>query len=57
MIIKIALLIAAVAVALIVFIHILPWLLGLLAVVALVKLYHWFNQPRNGPPTNWPWKD
>jgi fatty acid desaturase len=59
--IKLALLIGAVCLAVtvfIVFIHILPWIIGILVVCAVVKLYHWFNQPRdNRPLPRWPWRD
>jgi len=56
--IKLALFIGAVLVALIVFIHILPWIIGILVVCAVVKLYHWLNQPRGRRPLpRWPWRD
>jgi hypothetical protein len=56
--IKLALFIGAVFVAVIVFIHILPWIIGILAVCAVVKLYHWLHQRRdNRPLPRWPWRD
>jgi len=59
--IKLALLAGAVFVAVtafIVFIHILPWILLILAACAVVKLRHWLNQPRgNRPLPRWPWRD
>jgi len=55
---KLALFIGAVLVAVIVFIHILPWVLGILAVLAVIKLYHWLQQPRdNRQLPRWPWRD
>jgi hypothetical protein len=45
-------------VAVIVFIHILPWIIGILAVCAVFKLYHWVSQPRdNRQLPRWPWRD
>jgi hypothetical protein len=56
--IKLALFIGAVFVAVIVFIHILPWIIGILAVLAVIKLYHWLNQPRDSRQLpRWPWRD
>jgi hypothetical protein len=55
---NLALFIGAVILAVIVFIHILPWIMALLAVCAVIKLYHWLNQPRgNRPLLRWPWRD
>ena len=58
---KLTLLIGAVFVAvtaIIVFIHILPWIIAILAVLAVIKLYHWLNQPRgNRQLPRWPWRD
>jgi hypothetical protein len=55
---KLALFIGAVLVAVIVFIHILPWIMAILAVLAAIKLYHWFNQPPGHRPLpRWPWRD
>ena len=56
--IKIGLFILAIAIVIIVFIHLLPVLLVILAVCAVIKLYHWFTRPRDNrtlPP--WPWRD
>jgi fatty acid desaturase len=56
--IKLALFIGAVVLAVILFIHILPWIIAILAVCAVIKLYHWLNQPRgNRPLPRWPWRD
>ena len=56
--IKLAIFIGAALVAMIVFIHMLPWIIGILAVYGLFKLYHWLNQPRdNRPLPRWPWRD
>ena len=56
--IKLALFIAAVCVALIIFIHVLPWIIAVLAVLAAIKLYHWLHQPRdNRSLPRWPWRD
>ena len=59
--IKLALLVGAVflaVTAIIVFIHILPWIIAILAVCAVIKIYHWLNQPRdNRPLPRWPWGD
>ncbi|MGD1085342.1 MAG: hypothetical protein ABSA47_11420 [Verrucomicrobiota bacterium] len=53
---KLGMLIGAVILAVIVFIHILPWLIAILAVCAVVKIYHWLNQPQdNRPLPRWPW--
>jgi hypothetical protein len=55
---KLALFIGAVFVTVIVFIHVLPWIIAILAVCAVMKLYHWLNQPRdNRPSPRWPWRD
>jgi fatty acid desaturase len=55
---KLALFIGAVILAVFIFIHILPWIIAILAVFAVFKLYHWFNQPRdNWPLPRWPWRD
>jgi hypothetical protein len=49
-------LIGAVILAVIVFIHILPWLIAILTVCAVIKIYHWLNQPQdNRPLPRWPW--
>jgi hypothetical protein len=58
-ILKLALFVGAVILAVVVFIHILPWIIAILAVCAVVKLYHWANhQPRgNRPLPRWPWRD
>ena len=58
---KLALFIGAVFVAVvvfIVFIHVLPWIIAIVAVLAAIKLYHWLSQPRdNRPLPRWPWRD
>ena len=55
---KLAIFIAAVVLVVIVFIHILPWIIAILAVCAVIKIYHWLNQPRdNRPLPRWPWGD
>ena len=55
---KLALFLGAVLVGVIVFIHILPWIIGILAVYGVVKLYHWLNRPPdNRPLPRWPWRD
>jgi Flp pilus assembly protein TadB len=56
--IKLALLISAVLVAVAIFIHILPWIIAILAILAVIKLYHWLRQPRdNRTLPRWPWRD
>jgi len=55
---KLALFGGVVLVGLIVFIHALPWIIGILALYGLVKLYHWLNRPRDPRPLpRWPWRD
>jgi fatty acid desaturase len=55
---RLALFIGAALVAVIVFIHILPWIIGILALCAVFKLYHWLSQPRdNRQLPRWPWRD
>ena len=55
---KLALFVGAVILAVVVFIHILPWIIAILAVCAVIKLYHWLNQPPgNRPLPRWPWRD
>jgi len=56
--IKLVLFVAAVGVAVIIFIHVLPWIIAVLAVLAAIKLYHWLHQPRdNRSLPRWPWRD
>ena len=56
--IKLALFIGAVLLAVILFIHILPWIIAILAVCAVIKLYHWLNQPHDRRQLpRWPWRD
>ena len=50
-IIKIILILAGVALAVFVLIHILPYLLGMLAVAGLFQLYRAWQGPRPGPPS------
>jgi hypothetical protein len=58
LILKIVCIIAIICVGLFVFIHVFPWILAILALVALVKLYHWLRRPKKyPPPTRWPWGD
>ena len=55
---KFALLIGAVILVVITIVHILPWLIGIVCVCAVIKLYHWLKQPPdNRPPPRWPWRD
>ena len=48
---KIILILAAVALAVFVLIHILPYLLGMLAMVGLIQIYRAWQGPRSGPPS------
>jgi hypothetical protein len=53
---KLAIFIGTVILAVIVFIHILPWIIAILAVCAMVKIYHWLNRPQdNRLLPRWPW--
>lgn len=54
--IKFAIFVAIVVTLVVLLIHLLPWILGGLAVFGLFKLWHMFNRPRRLPPPNrWPW--
>lgn len=56
-IIKIALMIALVVLAIIVFVHVLPWLLAALVILGVVKLYRGWRRPPLGPQgPRWPWE-
>jgi hypothetical protein len=56
LIVKIAIAVILVALAIMLFVHVLPWVLGVLALAALVKLiHHWLNN-RNGLGPIWPWR-
>ena len=52
-IIKIILILAGVALAVFVLIHIFPYLLGMLAVAGLFQLYRAWNARRPGPPPSY----
>jgi hypothetical protein len=49
--------IALVVVGIVVFVHLLPFLIAILVVLGLFKLYHYLRRPKVGPPTRWPWRD
>ena len=57
LILKIALAVILVAVSIMLFIHVLPWILGGLAIVALVKgIHNWLNGHDNFKASSWwPW--
>lgn len=51
---KIVLLLVLIVVAGFVLLHVLPWLLGTLALFVAFKLYHAFKDRRPPPPSRWP---
>jgi hypothetical protein len=57
LLIKIACIVGLLFVAGIVLVHILPWIIGILAVVGIVKLYQAITRPKNQPPSQWRWKE
>ena len=57
LLLKIICLAALVVLGVIVFIHLLPFLIGILVVLGLLKLYHYWRRPKIGPPARWPWRD
>ena len=57
LLLKIICLAAVVTLGIIVFIHLFPLLIAILAVLGLLKLYHYWRRPKAGPPARWPWRD
>jgi hypothetical protein len=58
LLLKIACAVGLIVLGLIVFVHLLPWIIGFLAVLGLVKMYHhWSRRGQgNAPPDRWPWR-
>jgi hypothetical protein len=57
LLIKIACIVGLLILAGIILVHLLPWIIAILAIMGLVKLYHALTRPKKLPPTNWPWKE
>ena len=51
---KILLILIGVALVIFVLIHLLPYLLGMLAIVGLFQIYRAVKARRPGPPSRWP---
>lgn len=57
LILKIALAVIIACCAVMLFIHVLPWILGLITAVALARLcHHWACRCGFEPPAWWPWR-